>query len=103
MATETEAAREKLIEDFKALAGDTEELLRATAGQTGEKVNAARARIEERLHATKAKIADLQGDAMARARAAARATNELVHEKPWQSVAIAAAAGFFIGWLSGRR
>ena len=37
------------------------------------------------------------------ARAAARATDELVHENPWQSVAIAAAVGFFLGWLSGRR
>lgn len=103
MATDTQAARERLIEDFKALAGDTEELLRATAGQTGERVSEARARIEERLRATREKISDLQGNAMERARAAARATNQLVHEKPWQSVAIAAAAAFFIGWLSGRR
>lgn len=103
MATETQAAKERLISDFKALASDTEELLRATASQTGERVTAARARIEERLHATKEKLAELQGDAAERARAAAQATDKLVHENPWQSVAIAAAVGFFLGWLSGRR
>lgn len=103
MATETQAARDKLIRDFKALASDTEELLHATANQTGERVTAARARIEESLRATREKLADLQGDAVERARQAARATDELVHENPWQSVAIAAAVGFFLGWLSGRR
>jgi ElaB/YqjD/DUF883 family membrane-anchored ribosome-binding protein len=103
MATETQAARDKLIRDFKALASDTEELLHATANQTGERVTAARARIEESLRATREKIADLQGDAVERAREAARATDELVHENPWESVAIAAAVGFFLGWLSGRR
>lgn len=103
MASETQAARDKLVADFKALANDSEELLRATANQTGERVTAARARIEESLRATKDKITELQGDAVERARAAARATDELVHENPWQSVAIAAAVGFFLGWLSGRR
>ncbi len=103
MASETQAARDKLVADFKALASDSEELLRATANQTGERVTAARARIEESLRATKDKISELQGDAVERARAAARATDELVHENPWQSVAIGAAVGFFLGWLSGRR
>jgi len=103
MATETQAARNKLIADFKALANDSEELLRATANQTGERVAEARARIEESLRATKDKLSELQGDAVERARAAAHATDELVHENPWQSVAIAAAVGFFLGWLSGRR
>jgi len=103
MATETQAARNKLIADFKALANDSEELLRATANQTGERVAEARARIEESLRTTKDKISELQGDAVERARAAAHATDELVHENPWQSVAIAAAVGFFLGWLSGRR
>jgi ElaB/YqjD/DUF883 family membrane-anchored ribosome-binding protein len=103
MASETQAARDKLVSDFRALVSDSEALLRATANQTGEQVAAARARIEESLRVTKDKLDDLQGDAVERARAAARATDELVHENPWQSVAIAAAVGFFLGWLSGRR
>jgi ElaB/YqjD/DUF883 family membrane-anchored ribosome-binding protein len=103
MATDTQAARDKLISDFRALVSDSEALLRATANQTGEQVTAARARIEESLRATRDKLEELQGDAVERARAAARATDELVHENPWQSVGIAAAIGFFLGWLSGRR
>ncbi len=89
--------------DFKALANDTEELLRATANQTGERVSAARARLEERLQTTRAKLEELQEDAIERARAAAHATDKMVHDNPWQSVGVAAAIGFFLGWLSGRR
>ena len=40
MTMETEAARKKLVDDFKALTTDTEELLRATANQTGERASA---------------------------------------------------------------
>jgi len=102
-AQTTQAANSRLAADFKALATDAEELLRATAAQTGDRVTEARAHIEESLRMTKEKLAQIQGDAIERARAAAKATDEMVHEKPWQSMAIAAAVGFFIGWLSGRR
>jgi ElaB/YqjD/DUF883 family membrane-anchored ribosome-binding protein len=103
MTTDTQAAKDRLVADFKALANDTEELLRATANQTGERVSAARARLEERLQTTRAKLEELQEDALERARAAAQATDKMVHDNPWQSVGVAAAVGFFLGWLSGRR
>lgn len=101
--TETDAAKEKLIRDFRSVISDTEELLKATASQTGEKVAAVRARIEENLAATKKRIADLEEGLIERTKAAARATDELVHEHPWQAVGIAAAVGFLLGMLTGRR
>ena len=103
MTVTTQETREKLAADFKMLTSDAEELLRATAAQTGERAAAARAKLEESMRLTKEKIAEIQGDAIERARAAAKAADEVVHEKPWQSMAVAAAVGFFIGWLSGRR
>ena len=101
--TETEAAKEKLIRDFKAVVADTEELLKATASQTGEKVAAARAKVEESLAATKKRLADLEQGLIEKTKAAARATDELVHEHPWQAVGIAAAVGFLLGMLTSRR
>lgn len=101
--TETEVAKEKLIKDFKTVVADTEELLKATAGQTGEKVAAARAKVEESLAATKKRLAELQASLVERTKAAARATDELVHEHPWQAVGIAAAVGFLLGMLTTRR
>lgn len=39
----------------------------------------------------------------ARARAAAQAADDYVHDKPWQSIGVAAGIGFLIGYLIGRR
>lgn len=101
--TNTEVAKEKLIKDFKAVVTDTEELLKATASQTGEKVAAVRAKVEEGLAVTKKRLADLEQGLIEKTKAAAQATDELVHEHPWQAVGIAAAVGFLLGMLTCRR
>lgn len=98
-----QVAKDKLVEDFEAVVSDAEELLRATANQTGERVTAARARIEESLRDAKKKLAELQDDLVAQTRAAARRTDELVHEHPWQAVGVAAAVGLLLGMLISRR
>lgn len=103
MATTTEAARKKLVDDFKALTADTEELLRATANQTGERVSAARARVEERLREAREAVEELREDVVARTRAAAETADRTVREHPWESVAIAAGVGFLLGMLTARR
>jgi ElaB/YqjD/DUF883 family membrane-anchored ribosome-binding protein len=103
MAIQTEAARDKLVSDFRAVIGDTEELLRATANQTGERISATRERVEERLRTAREELAELQASATQHAKQAARATDDYVHEHPWQSVGVAAAVGFLLGMLTARR
>lgn len=103
MVTETQAARKKLVDDFKALTSDTEELLRATAGQAGERVTAARLRVEESLNDAKEAVAEFGDTVVDRTRQAARATDEAVRSHPWESVAIAAGVGFLLGMLTSRR
>ena len=39
----------------------------------------------------------MEGDVVDRTRAAAKATDQLVHENPWQSIALATAVGFLVG------
>ncbi len=103
MVTATETARKKLVEDFKALTNDTEELLRATASQTGERASAARARVEERLRAAKEAADEFREDIAARGRAAAETADRTVRDHPWESVAVAAGVGFLLGMLTARR
>ena len=103
MNSESHSAREKLVEDFNTVIQDAEELLRATAGQTGEKIDAVRARAEENLRKARARLEEMQVDLMERTKAAAKATDQLVHENPWQSVALATAVGFLVGIMTGRR
>jgi len=102
-ARDTEVAKERVIRDFKAVVNDTEELLKATANQTGDRIAAARVRMEESLAATKKQLAELEESMIEKTRAAARATDQMVHENPWKSVGIAAAVGLLLGMLIHRR
>jgi len=38
-----------------------------------------------------------------RTRAAAQATDDYVHDNPWQAVSIGAGVGFLVGFILGRR
>ena len=100
---ENEISKDKLVQDFKLVIADAEELLRATASQAGEKVSQARERIQDRLHTAKIKLAEAEEAVMIRTREAARFTDEFVHDRPWYAVGIAAGAGLIVGLLIGRR
>lgn len=103
MTAETRVVRDRLVEDFKMVMLDAEELLKITASQTGDKISVVRARAEESLRQARQKISEIESDLVSRAKVAAKATDTLVHENPWQSVALATAVGFLIGMLTSRR
>lgn len=98
-----DASKEQLVRDFKVLVADAEALLKATAGQSGEAVAAMRAKVNESLAVAKVKMTEAEQAALVKAKAAAEATDNYVHENPWQAVGIAAGVGLVIGLLIGRR
>lgn len=95
--------KDKLIADLRVVIADAEELLKATANQAGEKVDELRARVRENLANARLKLADAEAAVIDKTRAAARATDDYVHDHPWKSVGVAAGVGFVIGLLIGRR
>ena len=103
MSDSIDVSREKLGSDLRIVIADAEELLRATAGQMGEKAVLARERIQETLRVTKDKLARAEEVVVDRTKAAARATDDYVHDHPWGAVGIAAAVGLVIGMLISRR
>lgn len=103
MTTDNAVTKEKLVQDFKVVVSDAEELLRATASQAGEKVAAAREKVQESLHRAKVKLAEAEEILIDKGKQAARVTDEYVHDNPWKAVGIAAGIGFVIGLLMGRR
>jgi ElaB/YqjD/DUF883 family membrane-anchored ribosome-binding protein len=98
-----EVTREKLASDLRVVIADAEELLRATANQAGEKVAAARTRIQDSMDSAKARLGELSTAGVEQAKAAARATDDFVHENPWKAVGIGAAVGMILGLLVSRR
>jgi ElaB/YqjD/DUF883 family membrane-anchored ribosome-binding protein len=103
MTADSQVSKEKLVTDLKVLVGDTEELLKATAGQAGEKIAVARERIQASLAVYKDKLMDAEQALREKTKEAARATDEYVHDHPWQAVGVAAGIGFLLGLLVSRR
>jgi ElaB/YqjD/DUF883 family membrane-anchored ribosome-binding protein len=99
----TDVNREKLVADMRVVIADAEELLRATAGQANEKVAAARTKVHDSLTTAKVKLEQVSGASAEKAKAAARETDEYVHDHPWHAVGIAALVGLVLGTLIARR
>jgi len=97
------ANKDKLVSDLKVVVADAEELLRATAGAAGEKVGELRERMTLRLRDAKERLIDAEAALIDKTKAAARATDDFVHDEPWKAVGVAAALGLALGVLIGRR
>lgn len=95
-------SKDKLMEDLRMVVADAEDLLKATANQADERIAAARNKASGSLREAKARLADAQATAVERIKLAAQKPDKYVHEKPWQSVGIAATVGILIGVLIGR-
>ncbi|CAM9493020.1 unnamed protein product [Phaeothamnion confervicola] len=103
MTADSQVSKEKLVTDLKVLIGDTEEMLKATAGQAGEKIAVARERIQASLAVYKDRLIDAERALREKTKEAAKATDEYVHDHPWQAVGVAAGIGFLLGLLVSRR
>jgi ElaB/YqjD/DUF883 family membrane-anchored ribosome-binding protein len=95
--------KDKLMADLKLVLADAEALLAATAGDTGEGITELRGRVKRTLAQAKDGLADAQEAVVVRAKAAAKATDDYVHESPWKAIGISAGVGLLLGALIGRR
>ncbi len=97
------SARDKLIDDFRIVVADAEELLKLTAGQAEDKLNVVRGRVEEHLQTAKAQLGEVEDMMLARGREAVEATEDYVKSNPWKAVGVAAGVGMIFGMLIARR
>nr|WP_297526327.1 DUF883 family protein [uncultured Roseateles sp.] len=94
---------DRLLNDLNQVVSDAESLLRATADQTSAGASELRARVQSTLDRAKSSLGEFQSAAVDRAKAAGKATDDYVHDNPWQSVGVAAGVGLLIGLLLTRR
>lgn len=100
---DTTMAKERLNADFAKVMEDIDALVNATATRAEGEATALRARIRDRLVEATDTLSSAQRAAVARAKDAAKVTDDYVREHPWQMVGAAAAVGLAIGVLIGRR
>ena len=98
MGSNVGAAKQQLLDDFSRIVVDAEGLLKAVRDVPGERADAMRASVEARLGSAKERLRQLQGDAIERTTAAAKVTDEYVHENPWPLIGAAAVVGFVLGF-----
>jgi ElaB/YqjD/DUF883 family membrane-anchored ribosome-binding protein len=96
-------ARDRVLADLRTLVHDSEELLKATAGDVSEKARETRARLSAALERTKSTITDLQQQAAAGVKEAAKKTDAVIREHPYESIGIALGVGLLIGLLVARK
>jgi len=85
--------------DMGTLAEDARALMAATADVAGEGVSDARQRLAAALERGK----EIFGRVREKAVAGAKATDEAMHEHPYQAIGIAFGVGALIGFLAARR
>lgn len=103
MSEATHAHKDKLMADLQLVLADAEALLAATAGDASDNMAELRERVQATLSQARSGLIDAQEQVVERAKAAAKATDDYVHENPWQSVGVAAGVGLLLGLLIGRR
>lgn len=101
--SDSEMSREKLVDDFATVLSEAEEMLKRAATESGEKARDLRSQVETKLLRAKLRLQELEGEAVDRAKAAARVTDDYVHDNPWQAIGIAAAVGLVVGLMLNRR
>jgi len=101
--TQSQIARERVLEDLRNLAADAELLLSATMGEVGEKAAVAREQLKAGLARAKVTLAELQQKGIASAQAAAKKADSTIRSHPYESVGIAVGVGLLIGYILGRK
>ncbi len=98
-AAQGDVSREKVKEDLRALVRDAEELLKATTSDMSEKTKEVRSRLRDTLEKAKTTCLRLQDKTVA----AAKATDKVIREHPYESLGIAFGLGLLVGVLVTRK
>ena len=88
-----------IANDLGTLAEDARALMTATADVAGDKVGEARERLGAALDSAK----EIAGRVKQKAIEGAKATDQAVHEHPYQAIGIAFGVGAIVGYLIARR
>jgi ElaB/YqjD/DUF883 family membrane-anchored ribosome-binding protein len=80
---------------------EADQLLKLVTDEGGDKFSALRTKVEKNLNAAKERLRSLEDAVMEKTRATARATDEYVHDNPWQTVGIAAGLSAVLGITVG--
>jgi ElaB/YqjD/DUF883 family membrane-anchored ribosome-binding protein len=103
MTASTDSTRAKIADEFATAMSEAQDMLQRAASESGDRARDLRSQVETKLLHAKLRLQELEGDALERAKTAARATDDYVHDHPWRAIGAAAVVGFVVGLLMNRR
>lgn len=97
------ALKEELLQEVRQELRKAEELIQTAGDEGGEKLRQMRERVSENLKNAKSRLLEAEQVMVGRAKVAARATDDYVHDNPWKAISAAAGVAFLLGLLVSRR
>lgn len=97
-----QAAQNALIEEFHTLIADTERLLKHTQDTAGSQTEELRGKITANMSRAREMLKEQENTLRDQSEAAIQCTEEYVQTHHWQSIGIAAGAGFLLGMIMRR-
>lgn len=94
---------EELLDEFKSLLHQGQELLNATANLSGEALSTVRDKFQFKWDDARIRLNDFQGYAKERSQHARELTTTYVHDHPWWAVTVATGVGVLIGYSLNKR
>lgn len=101
--TPTRPQNNALARDFQNVVSDAQELLKTLGTEGDAKLNEVKGRVQASVNLARERLVEMQASVVDGARAAAKTTDDYVHENPWQAVGISAGVGALLGYLLARR
>ena len=95
--------RNALAQDFDNVVTDAQELLKTIGNEGDARFVDAKKRMQKSLAVARDRLVELQGAVTDGARAAAKTTDDYVHQNPWPVIGASVAVGMVLGFLIARR
>jgi ElaB/YqjD/DUF883 family membrane-anchored ribosome-binding protein len=99
----TKRTKGKVVDDFKSMVNDADDLLKETAKVSGDEFKIVREKFAEKLKSAKASLIDAEQIVVEKTKQAATVTDDYVKSNPWTAASIAAGFGILIGFLAAKR
>jgi ElaB/YqjD/DUF883 family membrane-anchored ribosome-binding protein len=93
---------DELLDEFKSLLHQGQELLNATANLSGEAITTARDQFQFKWDEARNRLGDFQSYAIDRSQHARDLTTTYVHDHPWWAISVATGVGVLIGFSLNR-
>ena len=103
MTQEFDKRKNELLSDVRDVLKEAENLYQSAVNDGSDEAKEIKNKLKDQLDKAKSQYVNLEATVTEKAKETAKQADEMVHEKPYQALGIAAAAGLLVGMLLTRR